>query len=253
MHWEATLNSVIDAFNLYFEMISADTDVLKQEVYKLRYQVYCLETGFEDPEQYPLGLEFDEYDPYAKHYLIRHRRTGEYAATTRMILANPSRLNAEFPLERYFQIDDYSVLGKLNRSHLGEASRLCVSKTFKQRKSELTLQGIENTSSDYFLPDERRVFPHISFALIACLIKACDENHITHFFGTLEPAWFRFLSAAGIHFTKIGPLIDYHGMRWPGLIKVSDLLEGVADKKPEIWQLLTDKGRYCQATEIVCT
>ena len=53
--------NIIDVFNEYFDMVPAVSDELKKEVYKLRYQVYCIEAGFEDPEQYPDKMEFDAW------------------------------------------------------------------------------------------------------------------------------------------------------------------------------------------------
>lgn len=239
------MTAIIDVFNDYFEMIPAVSDELKEAVYKLRYQVYCIETGFEDPGQYPGGMEFDDYDLHSVHYLIRHRRSGDYAATTRLILPDADCPEKLFPLEQHFEINNVAVLDAIGRKHLGEASRLCVSKAFKKRKNESNRPvSVDCDEQDYFTSHERRIFPHISFALIACLIRACHENDIHYFYGTLEPAWFRFLSSSGIHFTKIGPLLDYRGERWPGLIKVSDLLDGVAAKNKGVWNLLTNKGCY---------
>ena len=40
-------DNIITPFNEYFEMVPALTDELKNEAFKLRYQVYCVETGFE--------------------------------------------------------------------------------------------------------------------------------------------------------------------------------------------------------------
>jgi hypothetical protein len=34
------LNNIIDVFNEYFDMVPAVSDELKNEVYRLRYQVY---------------------------------------------------------------------------------------------------------------------------------------------------------------------------------------------------------------------
>ena len=45
--------SIFDAFNEFFEMIPAVSEELKYEVYKLQYKVYCIETGFENPESPP--------------------------------------------------------------------------------------------------------------------------------------------------------------------------------------------------------
>jgi len=36
------LANTIDHFNQYFEMVPAISEELKNEVYKLRYQVYCI-------------------------------------------------------------------------------------------------------------------------------------------------------------------------------------------------------------------
>ena len=211
----------------------------------LRYQVFCVEAGIFNPDKYPNQLEIDVFDQRAVHYLIRHRQTGAYAASTRLILPDANNPEQPFPLELHCNIDNFEAMQAIDRRQLGEASRLCVSKTFKKRKhEEHSLITIDNDWHGHFTLEERRAFPHISFALIACIIKACHDNKIEYTFGTLEPAWYRFLSSAGIHFTKIGPLVDYSGTRWPGLIKISDLLNGVAEKNLEVWNLLTNKGRY---------
>lgn len=240
-------NDIVDHFDQYFEMVSATSDELKKEAYKLRYQVYCIENNFESSSHFPDKMEFDEFDERSIHYLIRHRKSGAYAATVRLIIPDANNPKKLFPVEQYCEIDNYAAMDPINREHLGEASRLCVSKEFKKRRSEAnTLAAIGPDRQNFFTLDERRSFPHISFALIASLIKACYENDIYYFLGSLEPAWFRFLSAAGINFTKIGPLTDYHGDRWPGVIKVTDLLDGVANKNLDIWNLLTNKGSILQ-------
>lgn len=238
-------NNIIDFFNQYFEVIPATTDELKNEVFKLRYQVFCVETQIFNPDEYPDQLEIDIFDQRAVHYLIRHRQSGAYAASTRFILPDANNPEQLFPLELHCKIDNLEAMQAIDRRSLGEASRLCVSKTFKKRKNEEhSLINIDTDWKGHFTPQERRVFPHISFALIACMIKACHNNNIEYAFSTLEPAWYRLLSSSGIHFTKIGPLVDYSGLRWPGLIKVTDLLNGVAEKNMDIWNLLTNKGRY---------
>ncbi len=117
-------------------MVPATSDELKNEVYKLRYQVYCIENEFENAENYPDGLEFDDYDQQSVHYLIRHRKSGDYAATTRLILPDANNPEKLFPLELYCEIDNFAVMQPINRKNLGEVSRFCVSKAFKKRKNE---------------------------------------------------------------------------------------------------------------------
>jgi N-acyl amino acid synthase of PEP-CTERM/exosortase system len=225
-------------------MVPAISDELKNEVYKLRYQVYCIETEFLNSEHYPEGLEIDEFDQQSVHYLIRHRRSGDYAATTRLILPDANNPEKLFPVELHSEIDNVAVMQPINRRHLGEVSRFCVSKAFKKRKNEEhTLTGIDvDWQVDYFTLDELRTFPHIALALITCVIKASHENDIHYLFASMEQALLRFLSVPGINFTKIGPLANYHGPRWPTAIKITDLLDCVAEKNLDIWNLLTNNG-----------
>ena len=114
-------------------------------------------------EHYPDDLEFDEFDQQSVHYLIRHRKSGDYAATTRLILPDANNPEKLFPLELHCEIDNFAVMQPINREHLGEISRFCVSKTFKKRKNEAnTLAAIDSDWQDYFTLHEQRTFPHIN-------------------------------------------------------------------------------------------
>jgi N-acyl amino acid synthase of PEP-CTERM/exosortase system len=236
--------NIKDSFNEYFEMVPAISKKLLNEVYKLRYQVYCIETGFENPELYLDGLESDEFDRQSFHYLIRHRKTYAYAATTRLIIPKADDILNQFPIEKHCVINRADLIKDIPRNTLAEASRFCVSKLFKRRKNELgTLTGIDTESVNTFTDMERRTFPHITIALFACLIKMSYENHISHWYAVMEPGLIRYFTTLGIHFVPIGPLADYHGKRQPCIIKVSDLLEGVAEKDKNTWDMMTNSGQ----------
>jgi hypothetical protein len=88
-------------FTKYFEILRADTPALLEELFRLRYQVYCQEgclPGF-DPADYPDGLEHDiyDYEHRSVHCLLRHRPTGSNAGTVRLVLADPSSRMRYFP------------------------------------------------------------------------------------------------------------------------------------------------------------
>jgi N-acyl amino acid synthase of PEP-CTERM/exosortase system len=246
---EPLAKNSIEAFNDYFEMVPALSDELKNEVYKLRYQVYCIENSYENPEHYPDNLEFDEFDQHSVHYLIRHRKSGDYAATVRLILPDTHNPEKLFPLERHSQINNATVMQPINRKYLGEISRFCVSKAFKKTKNQTYTSPDTNADllSGCFTLNERQTFPLISIALIGCFIKASHENNIHYLFACMEPSFFRFVAPLGINLIKIGPLVNHHGERWPAMIKISDLLDSVAKKKPAVLSLLTNKGTFLQA------
>lgn len=229
-----------NTFNQYFEMVPANSDELKNEVYKLRFSVFCTETGIFDAKLYSDGLESDEYDANSVHYLIRYRKSGVYAATTRLILPDLNNLQRPFPIELPGLIDYFQVLKDIPRTQIAEVSRFCVSKEFKRRKNEAgTVTGIGSETDSPVVANERRTYPHITLALIASLIKISDDQDIHYWYAAMEPAFLRFVSTLGIHFARIGPMCDYHGMRFPCVIKVSELLDGVAQKNIDIWKMLT--------------
>src|SRR6516164_6190321 len=78
-------------YERHFDVIRAANPQLVREAYRLRYQVYCVENPFEDPEQHISACESDDEDDRSIHTLLLHRRTGEIAGTTRVILPNQRR------------------------------------------------------------------------------------------------------------------------------------------------------------------
>jgi len=221
-------------FNKYFQMIPAVTEELKREVYKLRYQVYCTETGFEDHDKFPDYLETDEYDSRSSHYLVRHRKLGIYMATTRIILPDAEKL---FPIEKHSLIDRVDLLKTMPRSNLAELSRFCVSKELRQRKDEQQ-------------QEEKRSAALLTIALFACAIRMSSQNNIHYWYAIMEPTLLRAVSMLGIHFIKVGPPVDYHGLRIPCVIKIADLLDSIEKKDLNSWRMLTDDTYYSQDDDL---
>lgn len=66
----------------------ARSEALKRVHFRLRYQVYCIENEYEPREAYPEGLERDEHDDHAEHFLVRagtfHGR-GRWIGTMRLL------------------------------------------------------------------------------------------------------------------------------------------------------------------------
>jgi N-acyl amino acid synthase of PEP-CTERM/exosortase system len=236
--------SIVNAFNTYFEMIPADTDELREEVYKLRYQVYCLEKGFlQDRED---GVEHDEYDQYSSHYLIRHRASDCYMATTRLILPDRQHPEKLFPLEAYNQIEQTELIKNIRRNSLGEMSRFCVSKQFRRRANEKDII-ITNEALDSRPQKEKAESPNLTLALFACAIRMSSEHNIHHWYAIMEPTLRKVIAALGINFVQLGPAIPsehYYGLRAPYVIKVNDLLNDVAEKDLDHWNFLTHFGQY---------
>lgn len=242
---------LVDLFNEYFEILPADDLQLKKEVFTLRHQVYCLETGFENEEDCQIErdehgksvyLEVDEFDERASHCLIRHKRTGTFAATVRLILPVAENLESPFPIELNASLTD-PVTDPSIRTRLGEISRFAVSKDFKRRRGEAgTLAGVTDATEIHFERDERRVLPHITVSLFAAIFRMALTHQITHMYAVMEPSLLRLLNGFGIQFNTIGPDVEYHGLRRPCLGVVEDMLTGIQNKSPAVGDLITLRG-----------
>jgi N-acyl amino acid synthase of PEP-CTERM/exosortase system len=245
--------NLIAAFNEFFELVHADTDELRRQVYMLRYQVYVLETGFESEDDCicidvadkgKLCWEEDEFDIRSDHYLVRHRRTGVYAATARLILPDPGDCLSVYPIEAHCDLDQ-SAIAPIVRAHLGEISRFAVSKVFKRRIGEIgTLAGVAENVDVYFEESERRVLPHISLGLFAAVMHMAHDHGITQFYAVMEPALLRLLGRFGVIFNRIGQDVDYHGLRVPCLGTMQEALPNIQRVSPAVWELITNRGEW---------
>jgi N-acyl amino acid synthase of PEP-CTERM/exosortase system len=77
-----------------FYTIRANNDLLRDYVYRIRYQVFCLEMGFDFDNDARREIDMD--DPRSVHFLVM-RYDGGAIGTARMILP---KLGKPLPTER---------------------------------------------------------------------------------------------------------------------------------------------------------
>lgn len=244
------MNAIIKAFNEYFSVVPARSLRLRDEVFRLRYQVYCLEKGFEKAEFFPEGLETDRYDNSSVHSLLRHKPSGQYAGTVRLILADDSNPDRPFPIEQYVR-HHVSVCGntssRTSTMRLAEISRLAITQQFQHRCTDITPRGDLPAG---MVPGEHRHFPHIILGLYMAIVRMTVERDVTHWYAMMEPALARLLGRFGIYFQAIGPLVDHNGRRRPYFGSVEDVMSGIYLHRPEIWDLLTESGTLLPAPKL---
>ena len=114
--------SQLEFSDSHFDVLLADTSESKRIHYKLRYQVYCDEKKFEDKKQFQDGIERDEWDNDATHFLVRHKFTGQYLGTLRLARS----LQYKLPFEKHSS--PYRRLNNKQYYSSVEISRLCVIK-----------------------------------------------------------------------------------------------------------------------------
>jgi N-acyl amino acid synthase of PEP-CTERM/exosortase system len=259
-------HSFIDLFNKYFEVVPADSPKKKLECYRLRYQVYCKEgviRGF-SPENYPNGLEYDQYDERSVHSLLMHKPTKSVAGTVRVILPDRNKPEVQFPLEKFGSHSFYAdiiPLESLPRLRVGEISRLILAPKFRGRQGENQFPyGMAENSEYPFQPEhrrkssslktgsddqrraQRRTFPHAILGLLVAVAQISVQYNLNYLYVGMEPVCARLLRTFGIHFTPISPIIDYYGPCRGYLGSIPDIGKTTYLTSQQLWNLLTRNG-----------
>ncbi|MBA4143160.1 MAG: PEP-CTERM/exosortase system-associated acyltransferase [Nitrosospira sp.] len=239
------MNDIVAAFHEYFEVIYADTPELLHEVFRLRYQVLCIEQrlpGF-DASCYPEGYERDSYDGHSSHILLQHRPSGDFVGTARLILPLPTRPEKPFPVELHTRLEPKLFDStKLPRRHTAEVSRLLVIRRLRQRREDSGKFDSELIIKEAGVKKLRR-FPHPILALVVGLVRMSVERDITHWISIMDPALNRLLGLYGLQHDPVGPIIEHHGQRRPYHANLTITLDRMYKNHNQIWELLTDFGR----------
>jgi len=241
-----------ELFHEYFEVVRAETIEMIQRSLRVRYQVYCIEKGYEDPASFPEEMESDPFDLHSVHSVVRHRNSGRIVGTVRLVLADPSDPMSLFPMEQYCG----SALDKnrinpflLPRNELGEISRFAVSKELSRGLNEKGAVSAEtpmhesgSVSHTEPLIEVRRLFPQVVLALFNAIVRMSAENGITHWYAAMESSLSRLLTRFGIHFAAVGSAVDFHGHRRPFFGVVDEVLAAIYRQRPDVWTMITDHG-----------
>ncbi|MCL7945709.1 PEP-CTERM/exosortase system-associated acyltransferase [Marinobacter sp. ATCH36] len=240
-------------FHSVFDVELATSPEAKNEVYEVRYQVYCIDRPFEDPSCFVDKREHDAYDLRSAHALIRHSATGHSVAAVRIVMAGDNPEQADFPMEGpcVHRMDERArrAIAGARREGIAEISRMAVSREFRRRLNEdKSVTGVSEQASYSDSYNGKRAVPYISLGLFAAILKMSVKHRITHWMAVMEPAQLRLLKRFGVEFDHVGPVIEYHGLRRPAFTEAASLIDGIKKRRPDVWSLITEGGRYLPAT-----
>ena len=229
-----------DIYHRYFDVLRADSPQLLDQVYRLRYQVYCIENAFEPVADNPGERETDRYDDRSLHSLLVHRPSGTFVGTVRLILPDDDERRVDLPIRQVCADGLWTeISGLVPLQRTAEISRFAIAKEFRRRAEDRgsVVGGLTESG------DPRRVIPQISLGLMRAIVELAVSGSMTHLFAVMEPALLRMLQRLGIHFENLGPIVDYHGHRQPCYCDLDRLLARTAQERPEVWEIITNEGR----------
>jgi len=206
------ISNVKEKFHHYFDITIANTPQLLKEVYRIRYEVYCEEMGFE-PEN-SAHIEHDAYDAKAIHVLIRHRPTSQYIGTIRMVLHDGNRDAFVFPMEKHCPTMDRTIfdIENIGRDNMAEVSRVAVVRNFRRRKEDVIGLAGAIVSEDVH---HAHAFSYIPMSLYFASYIISLWQHLDFIIAISEPKLMRHIHFTGMQAMPFGTLFEYKGKRAP--------------------------------------
>src|SRR5437868_8046408 len=208
MAGESGWQDFLSCYREHFEVVRASTPTLLDQVYRLRYQVYCVENTYEDPDRQLDGRETDIYDERSVHALLVHRHSDAVAGTVRVILPGTETDRAALPINLVADSEHRELLRRFPHTRTAELSRFAVSKEFRQRCSDA---------------EDRRMLRYITIGLIRGSLEICRDHDIQYVCAVMERFLIRLLGRLGFVFEHLGGLIEYHGARQPCVASVNQI------------------------------
>lgn len=239
--------SFLNAYRQTFSLFKADTDAWKEHVFRLRYDVYCEENLFMNPDNYPDKLEKDAYDDRAEHYILLHRPSAKMVGTIRLVLPNDEQPSKSFSVQ---EVCEHPLLRMDSRVlTFGEVSRFCMAKSFRKRELDGSLlpayydqDAVETTSNGKTIHIRRKI-PYAPLALLSGAFESALNARIMDLVWMVEPRQLWSLKKIGLGYRVLGPHVDHHGGLQPVVFNIKNVLDNMRRARPHCWDIVSDHGR----------
>jgi N-acyl amino acid synthase of PEP-CTERM/exosortase system len=228
-----------DLFDYYYEhfaVLRANTPRLLDQVYRLRYQVYCVENQFEDPNEHLDGCEMDEHDAVSAHILLLHRKSGTAVGTARIIMPQLESGWRPLPVWHVLTPEVREEFERLPLHRTAEVSRFAVSKEFRRwwRNHVATVE----TTGQNIASGEQQLMQYITFGLIQKILQLALEKGIDYLVAAMNFSLVRILVNLGLQLESIGEPVEYHGVRQPCIAFLGNLIEQSQSQFTPFWQFV---------------
>jgi len=192
-----------------FKRVAPSDNSLMEQIFRLRYQVYGCERQFISTDNYPDGMECDEYDDHAVH-VAAINRFGEVIGALRLIFNHAITL----PIEKHVEHINLSapVPGLLC---FAEISRLVISKKLRQRCNGRYLQMGHSESRAPSQKSFLRFARPLAFGLCQQMYLESREEGVTHWLCMMEKGLCALLKMYGMEFHCIGEELECMGKVQP--------------------------------------
>ncbi len=196
----------------------AQTPDAVREAQALRHQVFCLERKLFEVVP-SVSLDQDLFDQSARHIVVRRSSDREIVATSRIVRSRMSEYGIALPMQQYCCP---TLFRSLPMESVGEISRFAIS---KQARGAGASSG-----------------PAIRLLLLRGIFEASEVMGLTHWCALMEPSLIRLLSATGLQFNALGPLVEAYGQRQPCVAVIDQAISRGRTSHPHFYEVVAARN-----------
>lgn len=213
---------------------AGETHKIPREIFKLRYDVYCVEREFVSPDTAVDGLERDDFDDCSTH-IGAYTMDEALVGTVRLVRPPPRR---GFPFVPHCSAFPDIILPP--HEECGEISRLVVKRTHRRARGDSVLgipgfQGGSETAAGplpHVESERRDRSPMLLLGMYRELFRVSRAHGVRFWFAAMERSLARSLAKLGFPVAPIGPVADYYGAVTLYLFDLAALLARLEQANP---------------------
>ena len=225
-------------FDETFRVCFADTPFGVALHQRIRYQVFCLDKGFENPDNFSTAQETDSWDDQSAHFIVQNKKTRQWVAATRLVMPRPG---LELPAGNLGVIDRREL--EDTNLMIGEISRFCIIGN-RARAAENTVLHRDSNSLDAWgigAIEKTQQF-EITLGMIRAVGIYALKREINCIMLITNP-FARMLRTLGVVLRQVGPATEHRGVRTPYLVEMRESVMSMGRKSTAVRSLFRRSRR----------
>jgi len=234
-------------FDENFRVCFADTSFGVALHQRIRYQVFCLDKGFEDPSAFSTAQETDAWDDQSAHFVVQNKKTLQWVAATRIVLPKRGR---PLPVDSLGAFDRHRLDPPLTR--VGEISRFCIIPNKAQVDADPGIPPQPNSLQAWGIGAIGRSQQfEVTLGMIRTLIIFSLKRDLVDCVMLITDAFARLLRKLGVTLRQVGPVTEHRGMRTAYLVDMRESALSMTKKSSAVRDLFKrSKHAYVRISSV---
>jgi len=230
-----------------FRVCFADTPFGVALHQRIRYQVFCLDKGFEDPAAFSTARETDAWDDQSAHFIVQNKKTQQWVAATRLVLPKRGR---PLPVDTLGAFDRHCLSDP--HARVSEISRFCIIRNRMGKEPAVEGQPDPNSLQAWGIGSIGKAQQfEVTIGMIRTLVIFILKRELTYCVFLVTDAFARLLRTLGLNLRQVGPATEHRGMRTAYVIDMRETAMLMSKKSSKVRDLFRrSKHAYVRISSV---